>query len=240
LESELELARAVQQQLLPRDTKSLATIRFAAASVPAGEIGGDYYDFLDLGPHSLGFVVADVSGKGIAAALLVAHLQASFRGECARGVRDLRGVLERVNAQFFNSTLPEQFATIFFGQYDDFSRRLRYINCGHNPGLLIRTCGEVERLKATALPLGIVGQWDGEEEVVELSPGDTLCICSDGVVEAGMEYGEEFGERRLISLLHACKDKEIQAAVDLIMESVRAYQLNDETDDSTIVGIRSA
>src|SRR6266478_1938625 len=168
LESELELARAVQEQLLPRNTKSLATIHIAAASVPAGKIGGDYYDFLDLGPQSLGFIVADVSGKGIAAALLVANLQASVRSECAHGFRDLLPMLERINVQFFEATLPEQYATAFFGQYDDSTRNLRYVNCGQQPAILIRNSGFLERLKTTALPLGVIDRWNGEEEAVEL------------------------------------------------------------------------
>src|SRR5437879_6169556 len=124
LRSDLKLAMAVQRQMLPRNTKQLTTITYAGTSTAAWGIGGDYYDFLDLGDSSLGFLLADVSGKGVAAALLMANLQASIRCECARGIRDLSAMLQRVNAHFFGSTLPEQYATLFFGQYDDRTGRL--------------------------------------------------------------------------------------------------------------------
>jgi serine phosphatase RsbU (regulator of sigma subunit) len=239
LESELELARVVQQQFLPRNTKSLATIRIAAAYVPAGKIGGDYYDFLDLGPQSLGFTVADVSGKGIAAALLVANLQASVRSECVRGFRDLLPMLERINAHFFQATLPEQYATAFFGQYDDSTRRLRYVNCGQQPAILIRNSGFLERLKTTALPLGVIDRWNSEEEAVELRPGDTLCVCSDGVVEAGIDIGEEFGEQGLISILKACQHRDVQVAVSCVVDKTCEHRQGGTTDDVTVVAIRS-
>src|SRR5207248_7952054 len=125
-------------------------------SVAAAGIGGDYYDFLDLGSSSLGFVLADVSGKGVAAALLAANLQATIRCECARGFNYIGAMLRRVNAQFFESTLPAQYATLFFGRYDDRSGRLDYINCGQQPVIVMRADHSTERLETTALPLGLL------------------------------------------------------------------------------------
>src|SRR5713226_5863299 len=201
--SDLKLAMAVQRQMLPRNTKQLPTIRYAGMSTAAESIGGDYYDFLDLGHSSLGLLLADVSGKGVAAALLMASLQASIRSECARKVRDLNAVLRRVNALFLGSSLPAQYATLFFGQYDDRTQRLDYINCGQQPAILIRGDHSIERLEATALPLGLVKSWTGEKKTVQLRRGDRLFVCSDGVIEAGLDSGYEFGEEGLISVLAA-------------------------------------
>src|ERR1700682_5522910 len=142
--SDLNLAIAVQRQMLPRNTKQLTTIRYAGMSAAARGIGGDYYDFLDLGPGLLGILLADVSGKGVAAALLTANLQASIRCECAHGFSDLSSLLQPVNAHFFGSTLPEQYATLFFGQYDDHTRRLDYVNCGQQPAIVMRGDRSIE------------------------------------------------------------------------------------------------
>jgi serine phosphatase RsbU (regulator of sigma subunit) len=238
LRSDLKLAMAVQRQMLPRNTKQLTTIRYAGTSTAAWEIGGDYYDFLDLGHSSLGFLLADVSGKGVAAALLMANLQASIRCECARGFRDLNAMLQRVNAHFFESTLPAQYATLFFGQYDDRTRRLDYINCGQQPAIILRADRSMERLETTALPLGMVRAWTGEKKTVQLRRGDSLFVCSDGVIESGLESGYEFGEEGLISVIAATPDQDVELAVARIAQAARLFVPNGPADDMTIVGMR--
>jgi serine phosphatase RsbU (regulator of sigma subunit) len=236
--SDLHLASAVQRQLLPRNAKQLSSVRCAAISAPARAVGGDYYDFLDFGPGCLGLVVADVSGKGVAAALLMANLQASVRCECAHGDGDLPTMLGRVNARFCESTLPEQYATAFFGRYDERTRRLTYINCGHQPAIIMRADGSVERLESTALPLGMFEEWTGEANSVELRPGDALYVCTDGVVESGIESGCEFGEEGLVSVIRADVGQEIEPAVARIARAACAYAPNGLTDDMTIAGLR--
>lgn len=238
LRSDLKLATAVQRQMLPRNTKQLKTLRYAGTSAAAGGIGGDYYDFLDLSLSSLGLLLADVSGKGVAAALLMANLQASIRCECARGFRGLRAMLQRVNAHFFGSTLPAHYATLFFGQYDDRTRRLDYVNCGQQPAIIVRGDSSIERLEATALPLGMVRDWTGEKKTVQLWRGDTLFVCSDGVIEAGLESGYEFGEDGLISVIGTNPDQDVELAVARIANAARLYASDGPADDMTIVGMR--
>jgi serine phosphatase RsbU (regulator of sigma subunit) len=238
LRSDLNRAISVQRHMLPRNTKQLATARYAGTSSAAHEIGGDYYDFLDLGPDTLGFVLADVSGKGVASALLMANLQAAIRCECAHGIEDLGAMLQRVNAHFFGSTLPAQYATLFFGRYNDRTRRLEYINCAQQPAIVMRSDRSIERLETTALPLGLLKDWTGEMKMVELGRGDMLCVCSDGVVEAGLESECEFGEDGLTSVLKTSPDREIELTIARIAQAVYAYVPNGPADDMTIAGLR--
>ena len=153
--SELEIARHVQQRLLPQHAQTLKTLTYAGRCLPAREIGGDYYDFLDLGTGRLGVMLADVSGKGVAGALLTANLQASFRSQLELGVKHSKALLMSVNKLFHESTPAEYFATMFYAEYRDQGRELRYINCGHPAALLLRASSAVERLEASALPIGI-------------------------------------------------------------------------------------
>ncbi len=153
---ELEIARQVQNKLLPQKLPPLQTLEYAGACLQARSVGGDYYDFLDLGAGRLGFVLADIAGKGISAALLMANLQANLRSQYALALSDLPRLLCSVNRLFYENTEPAHYATFFFGVYDDTQRRLVYVNCGHNPPLLVRRDGPVERLSATATVLGTV------------------------------------------------------------------------------------
>ncbi len=149
-QSELDIAATVQQKLFPRGMRHLSTIDYAGQCVAARGIGGDYYDFLDLGPNtsndSLGFVLADVSGKGVPAALLMANLQACFRTQAASGVRRPAELLEAVHRHFYSSTGSDRFATLFFGSFNDQTRRISYVNCGHCAPLLLRPSGELMKL----------------------------------------------------------------------------------------------
>lgn len=235
VKSELEIARNVQQKLFPHQTRRLATIDYAGQCVPAREVSGDYYDFLDIGESGLGFVLADVSGKGVAAALLMANLQACFRSQSQDSLRQPASVLRSVNKLFYESTPPEHFATLFFGVYDDRSRRLRYANCGHPPPFLVRANGAVERLAATATVLGVFSNWSSEERTVDLRAGDTLVLFSDGVTEAGIETEDEFGEAGLLRVIEAASGAGAERLVDEIIHAVAA----EKQDDVTVVAVRA-
>ena len=237
VKSELEIARHVQQRLLPQHSQTLRTITYGGRCLPAREIGGDYYDFLDLGPGRLGVLLADVSGKGVAGALLTATLQASFRSQLELGVKHGKALLTSVNKLFHESTPAEYFATMFYAEYRDQGRELRYINCGHPAALLLRVDGSVEKLEASALPIGIFSWWKCEEKSVPLAPGDVLLIMSDGVLEAGVDSGEEFGEERLIGAARAAP-AELEGSLDHILSEVLHFSPGAQGDDVTLVGLR--
>ena len=235
--SEIEIARHVQEKLFPQPTRQLQTIRYAARCVPARDVSGDYYDFLDLNGSAIGFVLADVSGKGIAAALLMASLQAAFRSQ-TEVVRDGCELLRGINRLFYSSTPAEQYATVFFADYDDKRRTLRYVNCGHPAPLLLRANGRLEHLHATAPVVGLLNQWDCEEVTLQMDPGDTLVVYSDGVTEAGITEGEEFGEERLLAAVARAGDVEPDALIDAVTAQVHAHAGSAAGDDCTMLVVR--
>jgi serine phosphatase RsbU (regulator of sigma subunit) len=196
-------------------------------------VGGDYYDFLDAGEGRVGLVLADVSGKGLAAALLVASLHASLRSQPRDG--DLVSQLRTVNRLLHEATETNRYATLFLGRFDDADRRLRYVNCGHNPPLVLRRDGALERLAPTAMVVGLVADWTSETAEVALEPGDLLAIYSDGITEATDRRGEEFGEARLVQILQDNRDRGARALLDVVFEQVRAFSDGEQADDQTMV-----
>ena len=236
--SELEIAATVQQKLFPREARHLHTIDYAGQCVAARGVGGDYYDYLELGENRLGFVLADVSGKGIPAALLMANLQASFRAQAGAGFPGPAALLEIVHRHFYSSTGSDRFATLFFGAYDDRTRRLRYANCGHCAPLLLRAGGELMRLEPTATMLGAFEEWNCGEEEVSLNAGDTLLLYSDGVTEAANSAGDEFAEDRLARILCESSTPAMGDLVREIVMAVSTFSGSSRMDDVTVVAIR--
>ncbi len=236
--SELEIAANVQQKLFPRKLRPMRTVDYAGQCLPAREVGGDYYDFLEITDHSLGFVLADVSGKGVPAALLMANLQASFRNQPPGALLRPSEVLATVNNHFFESTAAERFATLFFGIYDDGTRRIRYVNCAHVSPLVLRTSGKVDKLDATATMLGAFQSWKCREASVDLGAGDTMLLYSDGVTEAGIEYGDEFGDERLEQVLRENASLSSSALVQKVIDEVSAFSGASRSDDVTVVALR--
>jgi serine phosphatase RsbU (regulator of sigma subunit)/predicted enzyme related to lactoylglutathione lyase len=232
---ELEIAQQVQARLFPQRLPSLRTLEYAGVCMQARQVGGDYYDFLNLGHDRLGMIIGDVAGKGIAAALLMANLQASLRSQCATASADPPRFLESVNQLFCQNTAESGYATLFFGEYDDQERRLRYANCGHLPGLLLRRDKSVERLDSTSTVLGLFPNWGCSVRECFLSPGDTLALYTDGVTESFNERDEEFGEQRLVDGLRQHGDLPPEASVHSILSDVRRFSPQEQSDDITLI-----
>jgi sigma-B regulation protein RsbU (phosphoserine phosphatase) len=179
--NEMEIARNVQQKLLPDRVLELPGLRAEARFEPAREVGGDYYDFFPLGGDALGFVLADVSGKGVPAALLMANLQALFRAQEPALLAQPAKLMERINRLFHEATESARFATVFYGVVR--GEELRWANCGHPPAVLRRKGDVAAECPPTATLLGMFPQLAVEERSVTLASGDSLYICSDGVLE---------------------------------------------------------
>ena len=232
---EMDIARDVQFRLFPQVRPPLATLEYAGACMQARQVGGDYYDFLDLGSSRLAFVLADISGKGIAGALLMANLQANLRSRYAIALDDLPRLLNSVNQLFFESTPDDRYATLFLAVYDDVTRQLEYANCGHNAPLLFRANGSVERLNSTSTVIGMSANWECVTQKLSLSPGDLLVIYTDGVTEANDACGSEFGEDRLVDLVRANLDLTPEQLITQIQSAVMSFSANNQFDDLTLV-----
>jgi serine phosphatase RsbU (regulator of sigma subunit)/catechol 2,3-dioxygenase-like lactoylglutathione lyase family enzyme len=232
---ELEIAKQVQARLFPQSQPPLKTLEYAGLCIQARKVGGDYYDFLDLGQGRLGFVIGDISGKGIAAALLMANLQANLRSQCAIALDQPQRLLCSVNQLFCANTPDGSFATLFFAEYDDAACRLRYANCGHLPALLLRSNHTVERLHATATVLGIFKDWDCEIGECQLQAGDTLALYTDGITESYNSEDEQFGEQRLIEALQRHCGASPQSALACIVEEVQGFSPHEQHDDITLI-----
>ena len=232
---ELEIANEVQCRLFPQIRPPIHALDYFGHCFPARAVGGDYYDFLDLGPDRFGLVIADVSGKGIAAALLMANLQANLRSQCSICLDQPQRLLQAVNQLFSQNTPDGSFATLFFADYYAASGRLRYVNCGHLPALILRRDDSIDRLGATATVLGIFKKWDCEIGERTLRPGDTLALYTDGITEAFNENRDEFGEDRLIESLRRHSSLPSQSLLQNIVDDVRQFAPHEQHDDITLI-----
>jgi serine phosphatase RsbU (regulator of sigma subunit)/catechol 2,3-dioxygenase-like lactoylglutathione lyase family enzyme len=232
---ELEIAKQVQSRLFPQIHPEAKTLEYAGLCLPAREVGGDYFDFLDLGQHRLGLVIGDVSGKGIAAALLMANLQANLRSQSTLALDQPERLLRSVNRLFYENTLDSDYASLFFADYDDDAQRLRYANCGHLSGLVLRPDNSYQRLDSNGTLLGLFEQWDCTISECQLADGDTLALYTDGITEAYNDAGEEFGEKLLLERLRQHRGLSCQATLTAIADEVRSFNSHEQHDDITLI-----
>jgi sigma-B regulation protein RsbU (phosphoserine phosphatase) len=213
-QEELKRAREIQQMLLPSTLPQLAGVQIAGAWQPAREVGGDYFDVIQLDKNSLGICVGDVAGKGITAALLMANLQASFRA-FAIPEASPQVVCTKLNKFLCANTAAGKFVTFFYAVLDADARTLTYENAGHSPGLLLRSNGTTETLQGGGAVLGALPDWTYQDYTAQLQPGDQLLLSTDGITEAENAQLEEFGDERLLEAARACDGSalEIQRAI---------------------------
>src|SRR6201987_2805139 len=232
---ELEIAKQVQARLFPQTLPQLKTLEYAGICLPAREVGGDYYDFLNLGRDRFGLVIADISGKGIGAALLMAKLQANLPSQSAIALDQPERFLHSVNQLFCENTTDSAYATLFFAEYDDKAMRLRYANCGHYSPLLLRADKTLERLDSTCTVLGLFQEWDCEIRECQLFAGETVVLYTDGVTESFNSSGEEFGEPRLIEGLQQNRERSSAALLAAIIDELRQFSPREQHDDITLI-----
>jgi sigma-B regulation protein RsbU (phosphoserine phosphatase) len=237
LQSEMLVASSIQRRLFPSQVPAIAGLDVAGISIPSREIGGDAYDYLLWGTGLL-VSVADVSGKGVPAALLMSNLQAGLRGHAHRPAA-LGNVLTELNELILASTDPGQFITLAIAYVDPAASRLVYASAGHNPPLVLRRNGAIELLTVSGLLLGVVPEAAYAETTAAFTPGDTLVLYTDGVVEAQDAIGSFYGDDRLAELLRDVGDLDASAIRDRIVESVNAFAGSEGPgDDLTVVVVR--
>ena len=235
LEKDIHAAREVQMTLLPKQVPKVPGFDFAAATIPAREVGGDLYDFLAVDDRHLVFCLGDVSGKGLAASLLMANIQATLRDQ-ALSTRSAAECVRRSNALLHASTGSEKFVTLFYAVLDPVSGAVAYCNAGHERPFTVSHDGTTRRLATGGIILGILEEFPFEEETIILAPGETLVVFSDGISEAVNSADEQFGELRIEAVLQGCRRLPAVEIRDALIAAVRAHAGNaPQADDITVV-----
>jgi sigma-B regulation protein RsbU (phosphoserine phosphatase) len=244
LEEQLELARKVQADLLPPSNSALGGLDFAAACVPAWQVGGDFYDVFTTNQDHVAIVLGDVAGKGLSAALLMGMLHGALRSmRWMETPADQEISWRQLNYLLNTRTAPERFASLFWGSYDREARIIRYVNAGHLPPLLLRRNGDgacqISRLEEGGPVLGVFPTAIYHQGEVAVRPGDLLILYSDGIVEAANASEEEFGEERLCGIIQENCARPSAEILDEILKQVRAFiQEAPLQDDMTLVVAR--
>jgi phosphoserine phosphatase RsbU/P len=236
MEQEMRIAAEIQQALLPKSGRAGPYFRAAAASLPCRSIGGDFYDYVDMGDGSLGFALGDVAGKGPPAALLSAMMQGIFAAQAATSDAPSQ-TITRVNLALYRRGIESRFVTLMYGVLDS-SGKMVYCNAGHNPPLVIGN-GGVRRLECGGPIVGLFEAASYEEETVRLTPGDWLVVFSDGISEAMSATNDEYGEARIIDIIQQNAKLEPQQLLDALFSDVREFARGAaQSDDITAMVLR--
>ena len=250
---ELEIAREVQERLYPQRLPPVAGLDYWGLCRPALGVGGDYYDFIPLSGGKLGIAIGDVSGKGISAALMMASLQASLRGQAMVAPDDLATIITNVNQLVYEASSSNRYATFFYAQYHPNTRQLVYVNAGHNPPLLLRKKQasrlasegdaqgfQIERLDTGGLVVGLLPEVPYQQGSITLQPGDTLFAYTDGVSEAMNPTGEEWGEGHMLQAAEACEGMNAQETIRHVLDAADEFsQGAPQHDDMTLVVVQA-
>ncbi|OGU71246.1 MAG: hypothetical protein A2V93_12775 [Ignavibacteria bacterium RBG_16_34_14] len=238
LQEEMRLAYEIQVDLLPKLQPVLPGYQIAGKSIPAKDVGGDYFDFIPSGDNCLAFCLGDISGKGIPAALLMANLQATLRGQTLLG-NDCKSCVSFANEMLFRNTAPNKFATLFYGIIDISKNELIYCNGGHNNPFYFTRDNKLTPLDKGGLIVGIMPGVPYEEETIPFHPGELLVIYSDGITEAMNNTEEEFGEQRLIDLILQNRNESPLKLIEIIIKNIQEFSGNQsQMDDITLVIIK--
>ncbi len=232
------LACDVQQRFMQGMGRTTAdSVDYSAQCRQVRALGGDCYDFIPLADDRLALAVGDASGKGLAAALMIANVQASLRTAALFSADDPAALLKAVNHQAYTSSLADRYATLFYGVLDGDARTLRYVNAGHNPPAVLRHDGSTQWLESGGAPVGMFPDSDYRESTVQLNPGDLVIVYTDGVVEATNRIGEEWGIEGLLKAVGTSHQQHCGKAEDLvrlIFNSMDIFSEGHQTDDATL------
>jgi sigma-B regulation protein RsbU (phosphoserine phosphatase) len=238
MEEELNLAYRIQTNLLPKESPVLEMYDIAGMSIPAKVVGGDYYDFIRIDENRLAFCIGDISGKGMAAALLMSNLQAMVHSQVAE-FDSPAAALERFNHLILQSTPPEKFVTFFIGIIDLANNELRFSNAGHHYPIQITSDGKITQLKINGIVLGILESQAFAEKTIKFNPEDLIVLYTDGVTEAANKNGEEFGIKRLTGAIVNSKNKSSEEIISGTLDSIKSFIGSaPQADDITLVIIK--
>jgi sigma-B regulation protein RsbU (phosphoserine phosphatase) len=237
-EEELRVAQDIQQNLLPKGIPDFKGFDICGRSIPAREVGGDYFDFIKINDDMLAVCLGDISGKGMPAALLMANLQATLRGQM-HFTLSVSECIGRSNKLLFQSTDTQKFATLFYGIINQEHMDLTYTNAGHDPPIMISSERKIIQLETGGTVLGFMEDYEYQEETVPFQMGDVLVINSDGVTDAQNGKDEEFGHNRLEEVIKSAKDKSAKEINTSVLEAVKSFTGDvPQTDDITLVVIK--
>lgn len=240
LEEQLNIAREIQRSFLPYHNPQLEGYDIAGKNISSGQVGGDYYDFINIVDSHLGIAVGDVSGKGIPAALIMASFRASLIAEI-RNNYSIRTICQKVNSLLCESLEPGNYVTAIYGVLDSRNHIFTFSNCGHNLPILLRATGEVEYLREGGPVLGVQPDAKFEERALVVNPGDLMVFYTDGVTEVFNDAGVEFGLDRLVEVIRANRDKTSEQIETVIYDVVKSYASERHVfDDLTMVIVKRA
>jgi sigma-B regulation protein RsbU (phosphoserine phosphatase) len=235
MEEELKFARQIQADLLPTDPLIHEKFSIAAFIEPSRVVCGDFYDYFPISENKFGFVIADASGKGMPAAILISQIQAILKCEVGNGT-SIQKTMKKFNNHLNQNCSAKNFTTLFYGIYNSVNNVFEYSNAGHNCPILIHENGSFELLKTTGPALGLINDFDFTTNSVDLMPGDNILFCTDGITETMNEVNEQFGEGRLIELLIRNKSLNTEEIISQILTELNEFKSSEQLqDDKTIM-----
>jgi sigma-B regulation protein RsbU (phosphoserine phosphatase) len=231
-------ACAVQQRFMRNVASPTGAMDHSARCRQANEIGGDCYDFVPLPDGCLALAVGDASGKGLAATLMISNVQSSLRTAVLFSGDDGASTLSMVNRHVYATSLTDRYATLFYAVVDRGARKMRYVNAGHPPPVILRADGSIDWLETGGAPVGMFPEWAYEEGLIELKRGDLVVACTDGVIEAENPFGELWGMEGLRRAAAENRARDAHELVDAIFKSMDEFSRGHQTDDATVAVLR--
>jgi sigma-B regulation protein RsbU (phosphoserine phosphatase) len=238
MEEELNIARDIQQRLLPSSFPKTPALEIEGLNIPSRQVGGDYLDWIPLDIHRIAVTIADVSGKGIPASLLMSSLQAGLRNSVTAH-SNMGEMVGRLNNFIHANTTFDKFITFFYAEINVTEKTLTFVNAGHNPPYLYRADGSIKRLETGGLILGMMADMPYETETVPLQSGDLLILFTDGVTEAKNARDQDFEEYRLEEIVSKSAELSVKLLLDEIVYAIRSFTKGAaQSDDITLMAVR--
>ena len=228
------MACGLQERFMEMPLAASQSLNYSARCRQMRALGGDCFDFLPLPGRRVALTVADASGKGLPAALIIANVQSSLRTAALFAPGDAAAVVSAVNRQLYSSLPADRYATLFYGVFDEDTRTLEYVNAGHNPPMVIRG-GFTTWLEAGGPPVGIFADIPYQSHTAQLSPADLIVAYTDGIVEATNRAGDEWGVRGLVGAITACRTRQPDRIVDAAFAALDQFSGDSQSDDATIL-----